>query len=173
VRFVANGLSEDEAFALEIERIAHWRELGVLLVNWTDGGEGVSGLVHSEESKNKMSIGQLLKGDGHPSKRQETKDKMSVNNGMKNPVFYAKCRAARNRPEVCASQGEKISGDKNPMKRADVRSKFCGENSPQKRPAARARMSGDNNPMCRPEVRAAHDAALAWIKLCKQPYWGA
>ena len=44
VRMVATGLTEDEAFALEVERIAFWREAGADLVNQTYGGEGVSGL---------------------------------------------------------------------------------------------------------------------------------
>ena len=44
VRMVATGLTEDEAFALEVERIAFWREAGADLANRTNGGEGVSGL---------------------------------------------------------------------------------------------------------------------------------
>lgn len=44
VRMVATGLTEDEAFALEVERIAFWREAGADLANLTNGGEGVSGL---------------------------------------------------------------------------------------------------------------------------------
>lgn len=55
VRFVAERLSEDDAFHLEIERIAHWRSLGVMLSNITDGGEGFSGGRHSTESKGKIS----------------------------------------------------------------------------------------------------------------------
>jgi len=43
VRMVRGELSEDEAFALEIERIAFWRSLGVSIVNMTDGGDGCSG----------------------------------------------------------------------------------------------------------------------------------
>jgi hypothetical protein len=51
VRIVASGLSEQEAFDLERERIAFWRTAGVDLANLTNGGEGVSGLKHSEETK--------------------------------------------------------------------------------------------------------------------------
>lgn len=43
VRMVATGLTEDEAFALEVKRIAFWREAGADLANQTHGGEGVSG----------------------------------------------------------------------------------------------------------------------------------
>jgi len=55
VRMVATGLSEADAFALEIERISFWREAGVDLANVTDGGEGVTGLRMSDASKQKMS----------------------------------------------------------------------------------------------------------------------
>jgi hypothetical protein len=42
VRLFAEGLAEEEAFDLEIERIAFWRGMGVPLANLTDGGEGGS-----------------------------------------------------------------------------------------------------------------------------------
>jgi hypothetical protein len=51
---VACGLSEEEAFKLEIERISFWKDL-VDLCNKTDGGDGTSGLVMSEASRLKMS----------------------------------------------------------------------------------------------------------------------
>lgn len=44
VRMVATGLTEDEAFSLEIERIAFWRESGVDLANISSGGDGPSGV---------------------------------------------------------------------------------------------------------------------------------
>ncbi|MHB8272506.1 GIY-YIG nuclease family protein [Bradyrhizobium sp.] len=55
VKFVANNLSESDALALEIERILFWRERGIKLANLTDGGEGVSGLKHSKETKELLS----------------------------------------------------------------------------------------------------------------------
>lgn len=51
VRMVATGLAEDEAFSLEIERIAFWREVGVDLANQTYGGEGVTGLAAYNRKK--------------------------------------------------------------------------------------------------------------------------
>ena len=55
VRMVATGLTEGAAFALEVERIAFWREAGVDIANHTNGGDGVSGLKMSDASKAKMS----------------------------------------------------------------------------------------------------------------------
>lgn len=56
VKIVAGGLEEVAAFALEIERIAHWRGLGVFLANQTDGGDGPSGMKHSDETREKIRI---------------------------------------------------------------------------------------------------------------------
>lgn len=55
VRLVAESLSESEALRIEVERIAFWRYFGPNLCNVTDGGEGVSGYRHTEETKNAMS----------------------------------------------------------------------------------------------------------------------
>jgi hypothetical protein len=54
VRLVQSGLEENAALAFEVERIAFWRAAGVVLANYTDGGEGVCGLKHSEESRAKI-----------------------------------------------------------------------------------------------------------------------
>lgn len=44
VKIVASGLTEQEAFALEIERIKFWRNSGADLANITNGGDGLSGI---------------------------------------------------------------------------------------------------------------------------------
>ena len=55
VRMVATGLTEDDAFSLEIERISFWRKFGANLANHSNGGEGKTG-PHSEEHKKKISL---------------------------------------------------------------------------------------------------------------------
>ena len=54
-RVVVKDQSEELILLAEIEKINQLRMLGVALVNLTDGGEGVTGLKHSEESKRAMS----------------------------------------------------------------------------------------------------------------------
>jgi hypothetical protein len=81
VRLVATDLKESEAFSLEKERILFWRDK-VDLCNKTDGGDGVSGLVMSEGSRQKMSA----KAKGRPGNitmlgrkhSDETRAKMSA-----------------------------------------------------------------------------------------------
>ena len=60
VRMVAEALTEDEAFAFEIERIAFWRSDGAGLANKSKGGEGPSGHVHTEDWKRR--VGDKLRG---------------------------------------------------------------------------------------------------------------
>lgn len=87
VRMVAVGLFEKEAFALEIERIQFWREAGVDLVNVTNGGEGTSGMRHSDEVKKRISA--LNKGKSAAFKgrkhTEETKAVLSAKAKLRGP----------------------------------------------------------------------------------------
>lgn len=63
VRIFANGLSEKEAFAIEIQRIAHWRGIHNHLTNMSHGGDGSTGYRFTEEQKDKIrqkAIGRVL-----------------------------------------------------------------------------------------------------------------
>jgi hypothetical protein len=83
--FIQEGLTEQEAFALERYCIALYGRIDLgsgILRNLTDGGEGVSGRIHSETSKQKISasnkrayesedlrrrVSESRKGEGNPS----------------------------------------------------------------------------------------------------------
>jgi hypothetical protein len=60
VEVVLDGLSEEQAFELEefliVECIDSGYSLGGTLINLTLGGEGISGYVHTEESKKTISL---------------------------------------------------------------------------------------------------------------------
>jgi hypothetical protein len=58
IRVVASGLDEELALLAEIEAIAAYRARGFVLTNATDGGEGMSGYIHSPESRRKISESQ-------------------------------------------------------------------------------------------------------------------
>ena len=62
--FLKQNLLEEEAFKYEVYMIAVLgrKDLGTgILINLTDGGDGSSGLIHSEETKRK--IGEANKGE--------------------------------------------------------------------------------------------------------------
>jgi hypothetical protein len=54
VRIIQSSMTEEAAFALEIELISSWREKGAKLVNQTAGGEGNSGRTHTDETREKL-----------------------------------------------------------------------------------------------------------------------
>ena len=104
--FLKQNLTEEEAFKHEIYMIAVFGRKDLrtgILRNKTDGGDGSSGFVHSEESKRKMSekgkgkfsgknnpmYGVSLKGENHhfygKSHTKETKIKMSEKRKGKKP----------------------------------------------------------------------------------------
>lgn len=82
IEFPEKDLTEKEAFALERKLIKRAKEEGHPLTNLTDGGEGLSGFKHSEESKKKMS--ELAIGKTHTD---ETKKKLSIS-GKGRPGFW-------------------------------------------------------------------------------------
>jgi hypothetical protein len=108
--FVQEGLTEEEAFSLEIYCIQMYGRIDIgtgILRNRTNGGEGASGIVFSEETRRKMS--EQHRGEKHYNwgKRlpEEARRKMSeAKRGEKHPN-WGKTRP----PEVCRkiSEGQK------------------------------------------------------------------
>jgi hypothetical protein len=99
IKIVADGLTEEEAFAKEIERIAFWKNDGADLVNQTIGGEGTSGRQHTEEEKRNVSA--KLKGKVVSA---ETRAKLSTfmkgrqhGLGKKRPRYAVEASAAAQR----------------------------------------------------------------------------
>lgn len=54
VTYPVTNVDEELAFLAEVELIAKYRKIGVKLVNISDGGEGATGWVPSEETKRKI-----------------------------------------------------------------------------------------------------------------------
>lgn len=93
IDILQEGLTEEEAFDREIwyiKRIGR-KNLGIgPLVNLTDGGEGCSGLKHSDETKQKLSeinsgkiipreiVDKITKANTGKKRTQELKDKLST-----------------------------------------------------------------------------------------------
>lgn len=90
--------SEDQAIADEIRHIAQLRAEGFALCNKTNGGDGISGLVHSETTKAKMSAAAQGNTYGRGCKGKilsaETKARIAASKtGQKLPPFSAEHRA--------------------------------------------------------------------------------
>ena len=118
--------SEDEAFEHEKLLISQYRSMGYPLVNLTDGGEGASGLQHSEEFRARMS--EARKGKIFTP---ETRTKLSEAHKGKSPS-----------PETRARMSEARKGRKGrshtPETRAKISEALKGKSIT---PEARAKMS--------------------------------
>ena len=103
--FLKQNLTEEEAFRHEVYMIAVFgrKDLGTgILHNRTDGGEGLSGLVHSEETKRKVSDANKGRTQSEETRKkrsealkgktlsEETKRKMSEVRKGKSNAFYGK-----------------------------------------------------------------------------------
>lgn len=79
VEFLSVNMVEEDSIELEVFLISEYRRYGVILVNMTLGGEGISGFHHSIETKARLSLlnkGKLSSRKGIPL-TQEHKDKLS------------------------------------------------------------------------------------------------
>ena len=82
--------TEQEAFEKETQWIKTLRNAGFALVNKTNGGDGIQGFHHSEETKQKMS--NAAKGRKHSA---ETIAKVKANNKASTTEVRAKMSAAK------------------------------------------------------------------------------
>ncbi len=102
VEFYATGLQEWYAFELEIQLIAYYGREN--LCNYTDGGEGCSGRMVSEEQKQKLRdlfSGKCLNGlygNNHPSKRHDVRKKISESHKGKKKQKLSDCKKGKQIP---------------------------------------------------------------------------
>lgn len=103
-----SGLSEQESFHKEIEFIKIYRDAGYKLANKTNGGDGTSGVIRSDEWKRKQSIarkGQVSNRKGCKLSPQ-TKEKLrfanlgkklseSTRNKMRSPIRPHNCKKVK------------------------------------------------------------------------------
>jgi hypothetical protein len=103
VKILAENLSEDKAFHLEKTLIEFYGRKDLkkgTLVNWTDGGEGTSGRIYSEETKRKIgdkTLERLSNGWVNPmtGKKHEEKTKEDHSKRMKGKFVGGKNPRAR------------------------------------------------------------------------------
>jgi group I intron endonuclease len=129
IDFVAKGLTESEAFAMEKDLIATFKSMNLPhFVNLTDGGEGTSGYVASEELRKKRSeaqkgktlseehkrkISEAQKGNTHS---EETKRKMSISKKGERCYMFGKPKSQEQKRRI----SETMTGRPSPMRRAVI-----------------------------------------------------
>jgi hypothetical protein len=107
--YLKRNLTEEEAFRHEIYMIAVFgrKDIGTgILHNKTDGGEGASGIIHSEETRNKIS--NAKKGENNPqygkTRSIESKRKQSEAMKGKNNPNYGKNRSIETKTKISENQ---------------------------------------------------------------------
>lgn len=132
IHIVAYFADETEALAHEKELIAELRDAGLKLTNMTDGGDGVSGMRHTKESR--ARIGAASAGNQYARGNvlsAETRAKIGA--GSRGKVVSAETRAKLSAaakaqtPETRAKQGAKMLGNKNAqgvVRSAETRAKM-------------------------------------------------
>lgn len=136
VKIVASGLTESEAFLLEVERIRMWRNAGIDLANKSDGGEGSAGHIglrgpaHPNYGKPSPMRGKRMKNE-HREKlsaamkgkknrlgaklSNETKGKIAASRIGRSSWAKGRAKSAEVRQKISQSLSESIKGEKNPF----------------------------------------------------------
>jgi hypothetical protein len=144
VKIVSFGLTEEDAFALEKERISFWRNAGADLANATNGGDGVSGLKMSAEARLKMRNAKL----GTKQSPEMIQKRIAPLIGRKQPKHAIEQAAAKRR-------GKKLSEEHKASISASHKGKIVSE-------TARKNLSAANKGRPWSEARrAAHEMLLA------------
>ena len=165
--FLKQNLTEEEAFKHEVYMIAVLgrKDLGTgILRNKTDGGEGPSGAIRSEETRRKYS--EAKKGENNPfygkSHSEETRRKQSEAIKGENNPNYGKSRSEETRRKLSeANKGEnhplygKSHSEETRRKQSEAKK---GENHPlygkspseetkrKQSEANKGKFAGENNP---------------------------
>jgi hypothetical protein len=126
ILFLKQNLLEEEAFKHEIYMIAVFgrKDLGIgILRNRTNGGEGASGAIKSEETKRKLSESKKGK-----SQSEETKRKIGEAKKGENNCFYGKSHSEETKRKLSEShKGKSLS--------VETKEKLSELNSGEKNPA--------------------------------------
>lgn len=146
-KIIKDNLTEQEAFELEIETIANYRQHGIELINVLEGGcnpPSLAGIPKSEEWKTKYIASIKKFYEEHPERREKASNdfksflktekgkefRRRSNLAKQNEEFRLnqsiKCKKANNTPEYIAKQKEIV---KEMWESKEYRESHCGKNN--------------------------------------------
>ena len=126
---IQDKLTEREAFNLEIFCIKLYGRVQTgtgILRNRTDGGDGPSGMIMSEETRKKMS--EARRGEKHPlwgkPRPESVKKRISEANSGTNSPHYGKPLPEQTRKKIAAALKQKPKSDSHKQKLAQANLKY-------------------------------------------------
>jgi len=160
ISYLMKNLSEKDAFSLEkyyIELIGR-KEYGGTLTNLTDGGDGQSGYIFSDESKRKMSKSHLGEKNAMFNKKHTdaAKLKISLSKKGKESTFKNKKHSVESK-EKMSSKAKLRTGEKNSMF-----NKKHSDESKEKMSTNRIKKFGEENPNFGREYKESEKTFDTW-----------
>ena len=125
VRYPVQNVDEELSLLAEMELIDKYRKTGVRLVNVSDGGDGITGYHHTDETKLKIGKANATtpkaKGEQHgmfgKKHTEESLAKMSASQSARewgeNHHFYGKHHSEETRAKISQGVAGKLQGEKN------------------------------------------------------------
>ena len=125
VRYPVQNVDEELSLLAEMELIDKYRKMGVRLVNVSDGGDGITGYHHTDETKLKIGKANATtpkaKGEQHgmfgKKHTEESLAKMSISQTGRmvgeNHPFYGKKHSDETRAKISQGVAGKVQGEKN------------------------------------------------------------
>lgn len=123
VRKIYENLTEAEAFEKEIETIKYYKEnTNYILTNQTDGGEGISGWIATDEFRSKIS--ELVKGSNNPNYQNywSEEQKEYLRQKQKNNPLYRNENNPNAKKIICVETGEIFNCIKYAKEKYDIKS---------------------------------------------------
>ena len=126
IRYISTGLSEKDAYTLEMERINFWKDMSVALINQTLGGSGLK--VYSPELRQKISQRQSARWFSQEA-REEAAEK--TRKMWRSTEFRAHMSAKLKGRKLSAEHIAKISAASRGRKHSiELRAAMSGEGNP-------------------------------------------
>jgi hypothetical protein len=140
---IGHNLTEEEAFTLEVKMIADYgrvdNKTGILR-NRTDGGEGTSGVIRSDETRRKMSESQKGKIPSNETRRKLSESKQNISEETRRKISESKKNMSdETRRKMSESQKGKIRSDETRRKISESKKNMSDETRRKMSESAKSR----------------------------------
>jgi hypothetical protein len=147
--FLHENLSEDQAKELEIQEIARYgrKDLGTgILTNLTNGGEGVSGMVHSSETKKVMSEKKSGENNHFYGKKHSEEARKKISESKKGKPAPGNHRGKNHSEEAKQKLSEAVNRRSEEQKQSFAKCNLGKKKTEETKKKMSAAQIGENNP---------------------------